>query len=582
MIARGVLNRVAWATVVLAASVGVRVVGGVSLADPRPREQSPEPAQQPPPAAQQQSPVFRGGTTLVPLTVTVLDKNGRPVSDLTQADFSVFENGKPRDIVSFFAQPIVAGEATPVAPSTSREDRAPWQPRVQPKTSRTFLFVLGFGRIQYPTKAVDGVLQFIRTKVLPQDAIAVLAFNRATDFTTDHAAIIQMLERFKREHERVVFAVKEFRIFNRLGMVQPAATQADIDAIFAGPPPGDPMRKAADLLLGIDQSVPIPEQRGTLTANPGWTALPLGDLVTELNVLKIYAGVEYLRPMDGEKHLVFLGGEIEITSAEEATILARRASDAEVTLDIIRTLGTPSVFAVPKEFADLPNGGLAGLVELLQLETAAQLTGGMFTGVSMAEKALTLIDQRSRSSYLIGYEPVNAVLDGDFREVRVKVNRPGVTVLFRHGYFAAERPDVGDVNDVIALARVESAVRLDHTSTDIGLDVQAKAVRAGPTQEVVVDLTINASRLAFKPTGDGRYAVSVAMGLYCTNQRNQLIGVVKGRLSATINEATYREYLHSGIPYSVKLAVSGDPYSLKVIASDAGSGLLVTVATRVR
>ncbi len=496
------LNRVAWATVVLAASICVRVSGGAPS------------AQQQVPVPQQQPPVFRASTTLVPLTVTVLDKDGRPVSDLTQADFSVFENGKPRDIVSFFPQPIVARESTPIAAPTPPEARAPWLPQVLPKTSRTFLFVLGFGRIQYPTKAVDGVLQFIRTKVLPQDAIAVLAFNRATDFTTNHDRVIQMLERFKREHERIVFNVKEFRIFNRLGMAQPADTQADIDAIFTGPPPGDPMRKAADLLLGIDQSVPIPEQRGTLTASLGWTALPLSDLVTELNVLKIYAGVEYLRPMDGEKHLVFLGGEIEIASAEEATILARRASDAQVTLDIIRTLGTPSVFPswMPKVFADLPNGGLDGMVELLQLQTAATLTGGMFTGVSMAEKALTLIDQRSRSSYLIGYEPVNAVLDGDFREVRVTVNRPGVTVLFRHGYFAAERPDAADVNDAIAFARVESAVRLGQTSADIGLEVRATSVRTGPTQEVVVDLAINASRLAFKPTNDGRYASERRLG----------------------------------------------------------------------
>jgi len=514
--------------------------------------------------------------------VTVLGRDGRPVLDLKQSDFSVFENGKPREIVSFFPQPFVAREATPIERLNTPEARAPWQSQIAPKTSRTFLFVLGFGRIQYPTKAVDGVLQFIRTKVLPQDAIGVLAFNRATDFTTDHARIIEMLERFKRDHEKVVFAVKEFRIFNRLGKAQPASTQADIDAIFKGPPPSLPVRNAADILLGIDQSVPIPEQRGTLTAAPGWTALPLADLVTELSVLKIYAGVEYLRPMDGDKHLVFLGGEIEITSLEEATILARRASDAKVTVDIIRTLGTPSVFAVPKEFADLPNGGLMGLVELQQLQSAATLTGGVFTGVSMAEKALTQIDERSRSSYLLGYEPINAVLDGDFRDVRVKVNRPGLTVLFRHGYFATERPDEADVNDAIALARVESAVRLGETSKDIGLDIQAKSVRTGPTQEVAIDLKIDASRLVFKPTNDGRYYVSVAMGMYCVNPRNQLVGMVKGRLSATLNEATYREYLKSGIPYSLKVAVSGDPYTLKVVASDAGSGLVGTGSARVK
>ena len=116
-------------------------------------------------------------------------------------------------------------------------------------------------------------------------------------------------------------------------------------------------------------------------------------------------------------------------------------------------------------------------------------------------------------------------------------------------------------------------MRLNETSKDIGLEVQATSVRSSPPQDVVVDLRITATRLQFKPTNEGRYAVSIAMGLYCVNPRNQLIGLVKGRLSATVNEATYREYLQSGIPYSVKLQANGDPYTVKVVASDAGSGL---------
>ena len=542
---------------------------------------TPQSAQQPPP---QQAPVFRASTTLVPLTVTVLDKDGKAVTGLKQSDFSVVENGQPRDIVSFFPQSMAAGEPAAATATLVEKDRSPWQAQIAPKTSRTFLFVLGFGRIQYPTKAVDGVLQFIRTKVLPQDLIAVLAFNRATDFTTDHERIVHMLERFKVEHERIVFNVKEFRIQNRLGLAQPASTQADIDAVFAGPPPGAPLRKAADLLLGIDQSVPIPEQPGRLNSsqNLGWDRLPLSDLVTELNILKLYAGVEYLRPMEGEKHLVFLGGEIEIVSAEEATVLARRASDGLVTLDIIRTLGTAPVFGVPKEFADLPNGGLTGGVEILQLQTAAKLTGGNFTGVSMAEKALTQVDQRSRSSYLIGYEPTSAVLDGKFREVRVKVNRPGVTVFYRSGYTAAPRPDPADVNDAIALARIESAVRVGQTSTDLALDAKATAVRPGEVAEVTVDLNINASRLKFTPTNDGRHAVSVAIALYCVDPRKRLIGLLKGRLSATLSEATYKQFLQGGIPYPLKVQCTGDPYEVKIIASDAGSGLLGTAVVRVK
>jgi Ca-activated chloride channel family protein len=49
-----------------------------------------------------QSRKFRSGVELVPLTVTVTDRAGRHVPDLTAADFAVFEEGT-RQIVSHFA-----------------------------------------------------------------------------------------------------------------------------------------------------------------------------------------------------------------------------------------------------------------------------------------------------------------------------------------------------------------------------------------------------------------------------------------------------------------------------------------------
>src|SRR5262249_16311855 len=44
---------------------------------------------QTPQTPQQQQPVFRGGTTLVPVDVRVIDRTGKPVTDLSQKDFVV-------------------------------------------------------------------------------------------------------------------------------------------------------------------------------------------------------------------------------------------------------------------------------------------------------------------------------------------------------------------------------------------------------------------------------------------------------------------------------------------------------------
>ena len=49
----------------------------------------------------QQQPLFRSGTQLVDLFVTVTDRNGRLVPDLFREDFEVFDDGQPAEIVLF-------------------------------------------------------------------------------------------------------------------------------------------------------------------------------------------------------------------------------------------------------------------------------------------------------------------------------------------------------------------------------------------------------------------------------------------------------------------------------------------------
>ncbi len=154
---------------------------------------------------QQQTPIFRSGIDVVPITVTVTDQKGMPVTGLTQKDFRIIEDGKPREIVGFYPQTLVAGSAPPPAPRVGRRDN-----RLEPATRRTFLIVPAFGRIQEPTKALDGAIAFVRERLLPQDAVALMAFHRVTAFTTDHEAIVQVLARYKKEHERIWWDIRQY------------------------------------------------------------------------------------------------------------------------------------------------------------------------------------------------------------------------------------------------------------------------------------------------------------------------------------------------------------------------------------
>ena len=73
-------------------------------------------------AAQQDLPRFRSGVDVVQFTVTVLDKERRPVTGLTATDFDVLVDGKPRPLAAFAAvtlpddTPAVAAPVPFVAP----------------------------------------------------------------------------------------------------------------------------------------------------------------------------------------------------------------------------------------------------------------------------------------------------------------------------------------------------------------------------------------------------------------------------------------------------------------------------------
>jgi Ca-activated chloride channel family protein len=94
--------------------------------------------------------VFRSGTKIVPLFVTVTDREQRLVPDLTQADFEILEDGKPRKIELFENKTL------------------PISVVVMLDTSGSMTLVLDHVRA--------GAEQFI-IRLLPEDKGAVGAFN---------------------------------------------------------------------------------------------------------------------------------------------------------------------------------------------------------------------------------------------------------------------------------------------------------------------------------------------------------------------------------------------------------------------
>lgn len=125
-------------------------------------------APQPAPSAQEKNQVFRAGVEMVSLNVTVTDSQGRYVTDLSQDDFSVFEDGAKQEL-SYFNRTNL-----PIALSLLIDSSASMEQRME--------------------NAQEAAIGFAR-KIRPQDLAQVVDFDSRVEIRQTFTNTIDELER---------------------------------------------------------------------------------------------------------------------------------------------------------------------------------------------------------------------------------------------------------------------------------------------------------------------------------------------------------------------------------------------------
>jgi hypothetical protein len=153
----------------------------------------------------------------------------------------------------------------------------------------------------------------------------------------------------------------------------------------------------------------------------------------------------------------------------------------------------------------------------------------------------------------------------------VSVNRPGLTVRYRNGYFAAPEPPPLEIEKLVKRARIETALAYDQQATDISLQVTvAQLPRMGLEMQSRVEIVIDAAPLAFE-LKDGVRSASLELQIYCGDAKENVVGESGQRLDLTADEATYQEWLKNGIRRVVRVGTTDPPKYVKVVVYDYGS-----------
>jgi VWFA-related protein len=420
-------------------------------------------------------------------------------------------------------------------------------------------------------KPYDGAIDFLRRGLRPDDLAAVMVWNRVTALTEDRERLVAIVDRIRQLPTDVLVAA--LRDAQRLRDVSPE-TQAAIDTWFEPITAADGfLRSATALLLGTSR------YRGTTEGG----VIPWERRIAGRDLLKVYAGIEYLRNVRGQKHLVLISAEglspgwkfIDPAdfhhSEEDDRRLAAHANDAGVALDIIHTIGTAAAQA----------GSLAAHLPTLASQKVAAESGGQFTSLRTAAEQLARIDAATRSGYAIGYVPANPNMDGRYRAIDIRVNRKDVTVVYRRGYTARPDPPAVDPRELMSRMRLRDAAASSIRFDDIRVTASAASAGSANARQVQIRVAIDPSTLGLAQA-NSRWTGSIDMMVLAADAKDKTLGMLEQRMDLDMTQARYDQARASGIPYAANVAVSAPARRVKVIVYNYDTDRLGTAIVEVK
>ena len=354
-------------------------------------------------------PTFRASTDVVDVDVSVLDGDRLPVRGLTAADFTVLEDGRPRPIVAFSAVDLPARER----PS------AEWMTRVAPDVVDNDLQREG----RLIVILIDQSISFEDLPVTQRFAEAVVEQLRPGDLAAVVYSTFGVPQNFTADRARLLHAIRQPHV-----------------------------------------GLPVDDGAGVALCPCGVCSLEtIGD------VAEAMAPVRQRRKM-----LLVAGSNIAIQSSgacsarlNPARARAFRALEAgNVTVHAFDPAGLPTLSAsASSRRPDSGRGGgpaMRNMIRVGNLRTLPDRTGGryLYDPIRPGDRVAEIF-RESESYYVLGFEPAHPERDGRFHQIRVRVNRPDVTLQARRGYYggASDAPPGREAADAAGELPVSGALR---------------------------------------------------------------------------------------------------------------------------
>jgi VWFA-related protein len=493
---------------------------------------------------------FKTNAELVLTNVVARDaKTGELITGLKQSDFKIYENGKEQQIDSFdfesvdMAVPLKEATVSGLAAGPTGTKAVVVAKPEELRNHRLIVMFFDLTSMQPEDleRSVDAAQAFLKTKMQPADLVALVSLgdtlNVDQDFTADKNALI-----------------------NEVGAYNGTEGQ------------GFAQGANANTNQVEDTTAYAPDES------------EYNDLNTDRELFALRSISQSLAKINEKKSLLYFSGGISRDGIENEASL-RSAINAAVRADLaIYSVDTRGLQAIAP-LGDASTGSLRGqgafngsaLTNSMNQNFATQEvmatlssdTGGKaFFDSNDFAPAFAQVQKDNSAYYAIGFHSTNPARDGKYRKLTFKIDRPGVKLEYRPGYYAPA--DFKHSGKEDREQELQDQLASDLPATDMAVYMDAMYFRLDENRFFMpVSLVVPGFQIPFVKGGDKDKATLDIIGAVI-DQTQRPVGRVRDTVKLNLDPSL--EARQKNIQYTTSFNLPPGKYQLKFVVRENQTG----------
>jgi len=531
---------------------------------------------------------------MVLIDVVVTDKQGKPVAGLRADDFALEEKGKAQKITSFSIPTEASSPSEPLPPgiySNRAQYRSPGGP--------TTVLLLDALNTTFKDQAYarQQMLKFVQQQYRPGERMAVFTLTGRLgvlqDFTSDPQILYTALQRYRPVPQEFASAAHP-----TTGGAGPLTANEAAVSLDPGAIPDHGGSAGSGLRPGVDIAISSAQQ--AIASFAGADVAYGQDQRVQLTLTALKSIARILGGLPGRKNIIWVTGgfpftlipeDRTVTDAELAEALPSlntrrvdehssgnyaatfRAAHADDLRETSARLSNAQVAIYPVDARGLSISTDIDSVETMR-EMARETGGRAYVNQNEIKDGVAQAFADQAAVYTLGYYPENKKYDGQYRSIKVKLNRSGVEVFHRRGYYAIDPAQLKGYNPG---QEVTAALGDALPSTLVAFRAQVKSAADNSTKgKLGVSFLVDADTLSAEDASGGKH-MNVAFYATVYSRDGKMLANHSQKVDQVFKADIYQQVLQSGIMLHMDLDPVPGANEIRLAVQDVRTGMVGTI-----